>query len=458
MKGFTLTRQIPVDEEFDLVVAGGGPAGAAAAISAGRLGLKVLLVEATGCAGGMGTSGLVTAFDPMANGERNLVGGIMLELVETLYERGFLKPGIDPACWRLDYHVWTPFHPEGLKIVLDEKLTAAGVEVRFFSKVVDCHLERPGRLAGAVVHNVEGFRYVPARAFVDATGDAVLADLAGAPCRKAGRDSPRIMPASLTSIFAGIDWENPGFKQRGVLHWEAVKEGYFSQRDFHCPGMSQIGRALGYLNGGHLFDLDALRVRDLSDGAMLGRRLAQEFLRFYRERVPGAEHIEHVATAALIGVRESRRVVGEYELSRDDYVARRQFPDQVGVFNKFIDIHPYDCSDEEYARFRAKRDEDRIGEGECFGIPYGAIVPRDFENLWVAGRCISCDVPMQGCIRVMPAAGMTGQAAGTAAAQCLRTGQTARDLDTAALVKTLRDAGAYLPQKTLAPAMTKAGE
>src|SRR4051812_50172433 len=108
MQTYRLTRDIPVDESFDVLVAGGGPAGAAAAISAARLGAKVLLVESTGCLGGMGTSGLVTAFDPMANGEECLVGGFMRELVETMYERGYMSPGIDPDCWRKKFHCWSP--------------------------------------------------------------------------------------------------------------------------------------------------------------------------------------------------------------------------------------------------------------------------------------------------------------------------------------------------------------
>ncbi|MEZ0299363.1 MAG: FAD-dependent oxidoreductase, partial [Candidatus Methylacidiphilales bacterium] len=103
---FTFQRSIPAINGYDVVVAGGGPAGAAAAVCAGRLGAKVLLIESTGCLGGMGTSGLVTAFDPMANGERCLVGGFMRELVETMYVRGYMMPDIDPDCWRKKFHCW----------------------------------------------------------------------------------------------------------------------------------------------------------------------------------------------------------------------------------------------------------------------------------------------------------------------------------------------------------------
>ena len=157
-----------------------------------------------------------------------------------------------------------------------------------------------------------------------------------------------------------------------------------------------------------------------------------------------------------MGVRESRRVVGEYELNFQDYWARRQFPDQIGVFNKFVDIHPRDCSRKEYDRFLEEKDQSgRLGRGECFGLPYGILVPKGYQNLWVAGRCASSDQMVHGSIRVMPACGMMGQAAATAAVQSIRTGQTAQTLNTRTLVETLRQNGAYLPQETLSDTMTR---
>jgi len=459
MQTYKLVRNIPIEEGYDLVVAGGGIAGSTAAICAARLGAKVLLVEATGCLGGMATSGLVTAFDPMANGKRMLVGGFMRELVETMYKRGFIAPGISPDAWRKDYLRWTPFKVEGLKLLLDEFATEAGVEVRFFTRVIDADANADiGRVQGVILHNIEGYCYVRAKTFVDATGDAVLADLCGVPCREAGRDTPKIMPPTLCSLYAGIDWNRvkkmPSNIQREKLQ-KAIADGHFTQPDRHLPGMLRVGHTTGYLNAGHLFNLNALRCRDLSEGMMLGRRLAVEYTEFYRKYIPGFENLEHITTAALMGVRESRRIVGEYELTIDDYMARRQFPDQIGVFNKFVDIHPYDCSEEEYNRFKRESKNLRLGIGECFGIPYGIIVPKSWSNLWVVGRCASSDIKVHGVIRVQPTASMMGQAAGTAAVQSLRTGQPACDLDTEELVVSLRRAGAYLPQKTLSKTMTR---
>ena len=267
------------------------------------------------------------------------------------------------------------------------------------------------------------------------------------------------MPCTLASLHASIDWHR--FWTSGVSQWEiihkAVDDGHFSQHDHHLPGLSQVGHSVGYLNGGHVFDLNALRCRSLSDGMMLGRRIVREYVSFYRKYLPGCETMELVTTATLMGVRESRRIVGEYELTEADYRARRQFHDQIGVFNKFIDIHPYNLSREEFDRFeREAFKTGRLGEGECFGIPYGILVPRGWSNLWVAGRCNSSDVPVHGSIRVMPAASMMGQAAGVAAVQSIRTGQAACKLDTAQLVGTLRGQGAYLPQTELKADMTRA--
>ena len=465
MATFILKRSISIEDSYDVVVAGGGPAGAAAAVSAARLGARTLLIEATGCLGGMGTSGLVTAFDPMANGKENLVGGFMREVVEELYKRDFLGPGVTPDYWQKHYLTWTPFNAEGYKLVLDEKVAGAGVEVRFFTKVIDADVHAEERkVNGLVLHNIEGYSFIAAKAFIDCTGDAVLADLCGVDCWEAGRDTQHIMPATLPSLFAGIDWarvddyrQKEGHEQNSGIIRKGIADGVFLQPDPFLVGMSKIGPTAGYLNGGHLFNLNALRCQDLSRNVMLGRRIAQDYLAFYRKYIPGCEKLEHVTTASLLGIRESRRIKGEYVLNIDDYLARREFPDQIGIYNKFVDIHPYETSEAEYERFMKEKDlKLRLNVGEYFGIPYGILVPKGWTNLWVAGRCASSDVRVHGSIRVQPSCSMMGQAAGTAAVQSIRSHQPACSLDTEQLVATLRQQGAKLPQKELSSLMTKA--
>jgi len=469
METYPLRRDIPVEEGYDLVVAGGGPGGSAAAVCAARLGAKVLLVEATGCLGGMGTSGLVSSFGPVSDGERMLVGGFMKELCEKMYERGDFGPHVVPDYLYRTLNRWVPFKPEALKRLLDDLAVQAGVDVRFFTRVIDADADpKAGRVNGVILSNIEGYRYVRAKTYVDATGDATLSSLAGAACRVIERDIKDVAPSTLCSLYAGINWDHPyyGTDYRGVeaakrevkekILQKAVDEGHFSQADRMMPGMNKIGRTTAQLNAGHVFNLNGLSCRSLSDGMIFARKLAVEYTEFFRKYVPGCEEIEHLATAPVMGVRDSRRIVGEFELTLEDFKSRRQFPDQVAVYNRPSDVHPTNTTKEEYERFAKHfNHENRLGEGECLGIPYSILVPRGWQNLWVAGRCHSSDTQVHGSIRAQSAAYMMGQASATAAVQSIRTGQPACELDTEALVTTLRQAGAYLPQKTLSKTMTR---
>jgi hypothetical protein len=464
---FQLTRSIPRDAPYDLVVAGGGPAGTAAAICAARLGLKTLLVEATGCLGGMGTSGLVASFGPVANGERMLVGGFMKELLETMWARKAFGPHVPLEFLHQQLNRWVPFQPEVLKRILDELAIAAGVEIRFFTRVIDADVTGQ-QVKGVIIHNIEGYRYVAAKTFVDATGDATLADLCGAQCKVVLRDTDTVAPSTLCSLFAGVDWNHPAYGSdwRGIdavknrvkseLLPQAIREGHFSQDDRFMPGMNKVAETFATLNGGHVFNLNPLSSRSLSDGMIFGRKLALEYESFYRKYVPGCQRAELVTTAPVMGVRDSRRIVGEFELTIEDFRARRQFSDQIAVYNRPTDVHPTNTSVEEYQRFLKDFDgKDNLGAGNCVGIPYSILVPREWENLWVAGRCHSSDTKVHGSIRAQSAAYMMGQAVGTAAAQSVATGQPACDLNTAVLVEGLRSAGAYLPQTILSSSMTR---
>ena len=460
---YQYTRKIQVCDEYDLVVAGGGPAGSAAAISAARLGAKVLLVEASGCLGGTGTMGLVTLFSLVTNGKEMIVGGVMKEIIELLYRRNFLHPDMKPERWQKDRN-GIAFQVEGYKLILDELAVNAGVHVKFFTRVIDVDADtRQGKMTGLILSNIEGQCYVKAKAVIDCTGDAYVAKLSGVTCREAGTDTPTIMPPTLCALVTGYE----GSKLHGIdqqsLVYKGFEDGTLSQKDRHLPELFQVNDAIGFLNAGHMFDMNALRCNELTDGIMLGRKLVQEYRNFYRKHIPGCENMEVVITANMVGIRESRRILGEYELNFDDYMARRQFPDQIGVYCYYVDVHIQDTSDEEWKRFTEesgnyteKKGTARYDAGEHHGIPYSILVPKGgWRNLWVAGRCASSDVKVHGAIRVQPACAMMGQAAGTAAVQSIKTGQPAHDLDTEMLVKTLREAGAFLPQEKLSKKMTR---
>jgi hypothetical protein len=455
---YRLSREIPVEEGFDLVVAGGGPAGAAAAICAARLGAKVLLLEATGSLGGMGTGALVSFWYSLTDGIRSVVGGLILEVIQALCSDNAASPNA-LANFKKGNPVGTiGFQPEMLKILLDKLCHDAGVEVRFFTRVVEADADpRQRRVSGVIASNVEGLRYLRAKTFIDATGDAILADLCGAAARAAGRDTPKIMPPTLCAALSDIDFDKFSKKNQQAMVEQAIADGFFSQADRHVPGVIRNGPGnTALMNAGHLFHTNALKTRSLSDAMVRGRQLVQEYAAFYRKYMPGCENMQVVATGSLLGVRESRRIVGEYELNHADFKARRHFPDQIAVYCKAIDIHVYDLSPEEYKRYHEEYTKlDNPKRGESYGLPYGILVPKGWTNLWVAGRCNSSDVKVNGAIRDQPACSMMGQAAGTAAVQSLRTGQPACDLDTAKLVETLRAKGAYLPQTELSKAMTR---
>ena len=392
----------------------------------------------------------------------------MKELLQRMWKEGAFGPHVVLEFLNAQHNRWVPFKPEHLKRILDEMVMAAGVELRFFSRVAEAEVAPTGRIEGVVVASVEGLCHVPARAFIDATGDAALAALVGAECKVVLRDTDSVAPSTLCSLLSGMKWDDPAYgtdwrgvddvknRVRSEFVPQGIEDGFFTQEDRFFPGMNKIGPCSATLNAGHVFGLDPLSVRSLSDGMVLGRKLALEYTEFYRRYVPGCSDIELLSTAPVMGVRDSRRIVGEFELTIEDFRARRQFPDQIAVYNRPTDVHPTDTSKAEHDRFlRDFRGKDNLEHGACVGIPYGILVPRGALNLWVAGRCHSSDTKVHGSIRAQSAAYMMGQAAGTAAAQSITTGQPACDLDTAALVTQLRSDGAHLPQADLSRSMTR---
>jgi hypothetical protein len=260
-------------------------------------------------------------------------------------------------------------------------------------------------------------------------------------------------------MFSGINWDlvpKNDIRIGGQTEKfaEAIKEGFFSQPEKGVPGLHVNMGETGNLNAGHIFGMDALNCRSLSDGMIKGRKMIQEYAEFYRKYM-GIRGLHLVSTAALMGVRESRRILGEYVLDYEDYKNRRQFPDQIAVYSNAVDIHPYDVSEAQYRRYSDEIGKtDRYEPGEYYGIPYGVLIPKGSKNLWTAGRCVSADVKVNGSIRVMPAAFMMGQAAGVAAFLSAGSGKKAVELNTAELVETLRNQGANLPQKELSERMT----
>ena len=429
------TNTIPTLDRGDVVVCGGGPAGVAAALASARLGARTILLEQTGCCGGMATGGLVPAIIHLSDRKHWIGSGLPLELIQEMCRR----MGVDEV-----HPIWQHINPEIFKRLLDEKLAEAGVELFLALKLAAAEC-RNGRVVSVLAAGCAGLRRIEGRVFVDATGDGLLSMLAGAPF-ECGDEAGRTMSPTLCVQYSNIDLERMRSADR---RGEGASALWFRHKaeipleEYHIVGVSEYGNGTGSGNLGHVYGINAVEERDRTRGYVEGRRVAGIIHDFYRRFVPGYEKSDLTATAALLGIRESRRIGCDYRLSLEDYQLRRHFDDDIGVFCYPIDIHASSTNPAEQKAVERRMAETAYSPGENYGIPYRALTVRNLENLLVAGRCISCDRAMQSSIRIMTAAMITGRAAGTAAALC--SGGRVRELATDVLRRQLLSDGAFLP-------------
>lgn len=431
------SRQVPILAEADVVVCGGGPAGIAAALAARRAGSRVTLIEQTGMLGGMGTAGLVPSFLVMDDGERLLADGICREVVDEMARRMGERP---------DYH-WQNTNPEILKRLYDERVTQAGIQLFLGLPAVDVRVEN-GRVLAAVVGSRQGLKAVRGRVFVDATGDANLAAWAGAPF-DIGDALGRTMGPSLCVQYAGVDWNaylaQPSPNGEVNKRWRQLADsGQAPVAERGLCGVWPHGPTTGSGNLGHIYGVNGLLEADLTRGYVEGRRIAPLIHDFYRAHVPGFASSELVASATLLSVRETRRIRGDYQLTFADYRQRANFSDEIGRFAYPVDIHASSIDPAEQEAVERRIEDTKLARGESYGIPYRALIPRELDNLLVAGRCISCDREVQSSLRLQPGCFITGQAAGCAAALAARRGGAVRAVRAHELQSLLRQQGAYL--------------
>lgn len=431
----TYQRQLPIRYETDVLVAGGGPAGTAAALAAVRQGCSVRLVEGHTCLGGMGTAGLVPGFCQFTDGVNFLAGGIGREIVDALRANDGLYPNTGYS-----------IRAEILKRISEELLTAAGVPFTFHTQVVDV-LREGGRVRQVICAGKSGLYAIAAKAFVDATGDGDLAVYAGARYEQ-GDDQGHTMPGTLCSLWANVDWNavrSGGLGQGNSRIEEAFRDGVFSLEDRHLPGMYQVSGDIGGGNIGHTFGVDGTDEESLTEAYIWGRRSLLEYERYYKDYLNGFGRMELVSTASLMGIRETRRIIGDYILNIEDFRNQSVFEDEIGRYSYPVDIHIAKPDKESYEAFHKEFTTMRLGKGESYGIPYRILTPEGLENVLVAGRCVSTDRNMQASIRVMPGCYITGQAAGVAAAMVAADGGNAHLLAVRDLQVRLRGLGAYLP-------------
>lgn len=448
----TAWRTLPVGGEYDVVVVGGGPAGTAAAVAAGRANARTLLVERFGFLGGSGTAALVPAFCPYTDRKQIISRGFALAVLEQMKAA---MPHV-PA----DSYDWVPIDPEALKVVLDRQVGAAGVDVLFLTHFIDIvPADDAGRVSGVILHNKSGLQRFAAGVVVDATGDADVAVAAGARYEQGDQDTGALQPCTMCFVCAGVDnaklqpwlWAN---NAENLLLKPAIAAakaaGDLDILEDAANVAYQSPSTIGF-NFSHVFDVDATDGRALSQAHIRGRALVQHLMRFVRKYLPGCEQALLVSSGVQIGVRESRRIVGDCVLTLDDYLARRSFPDEIARNAYYIDLHLSRAEWERNAG-RAIDWEAQIHQyapGESHGIPYRCLTPAGIGNLLVAGRCISTDRATQGSTRVMPTCMTVGEAAGYAAAwAALRQGGDVRGIDVDALRAHLRTQGAYLPDGT----------
>ena len=427
---------------FDVVVVGSGAAGSSAAIAAARTGASTLLVEKLPFLGGNSTAVLDTFYGFYTPGERSVkvVGGVGDDVVAGLRSLGPVleRPNTYGAGTGVTYLA------EHLKVVWESLVVAAGATVLLHAFVQDV-VVADGRISELVVATKAGLRSVGASVVVDASGDADVCHHAGFSYEVAGEIDPA---QTLTTTFrmGNVDQSRRQTVSKEELHSlmaEAAESGVYDLprregSDHITPVDGMTATVMTRLD--HVErDADGV-VRNVTDPVILsraemeGRRQALEYARFLVDKVPGYETASLIALSTQVGMRETRRVHGDYRVTREDVLSARQFDDQIGLCAAPIEDHvPGTGTKWEY-----------LPDGTAVGIPLGALVPTDGVNVLTPGRCFSATHDAQASIRSMAQCMAMGQAAGTVAALAAAGDGQVRDVDPIGLRDRLVEGGAIL--------------
>ncbi|UCC67161.1 MAG: FAD-dependent oxidoreductase [Armatimonadota bacterium] len=440
---------------FEVVVAGGGMAGIAAAVAAGRTGAKTLLVEKAGWLGGMGITGATclhnffNVFGAHPGAERiRVVAGIAQDLVDRVGELGGGMGHIRIERGGQFVSMATPVEPEVFKLAAFQLCREAGVKLLMHT-VVDEVRADGGRVEGIVVWNKAGRSLVWAKQYIDCTGDGDLAAYAGAEVEHFRTGDPGAYAAGFTFRLCNIDLDamEADLERHGLI-WHlahAVKPGG-SRRELvrmgldmekvrglvgeQVPGyffaVSVRPRELTYCNCINYGPNDGLDAEALTEAEVALRGQMFEVADLFRKHVAGCEECYVAGPAPSAGQRRGRAILCDYDLTQEDCTGGRQFEDQVGCFG-FIDNPTFD-----------------VREAGAYGIPYRTLVPRKLDNVLIAGRMMSVDLVAHNSTRNTACCLVCGQAAGTAAAMAAAKGAAPREVEVGELRERLRADGALL--------------
>lgn len=441
-------KKIPILAECEVLVVGGGTAGAVAGIASARLGAKTIIVEQFGYLGGSQSAALVTPMMPNHISGDPLVKGLNEEINERLKSIGAaFVDGNNNSGW---------FDPEQLKYVLEEMFLESGGRLLYHTLVVDAVVKK-GKIISVITESKSGRAQIIAKQFIDCSGDADLSVRAGVPY-ESGRKEDGLSQAmslrfhlgnvDLNKFCAFMDEIEPGKKHslpfvHAASVWgknypleplfkKAVEEGVLEYSDgdyfqlfslpsrpgevsFNCPRIAN--------------NVKGTNVKDLTYAQIEGRKKIKRIIKFCKKYLPGFENAYLVYTAPMVGVRESRRIIGEYVLTLEDLQEAKKFPDTVAKGNYPVDIHLPKGAGVDYRPLKP---------GDYYTIPYRSLVPKGIENLLVAGRCISATFEAQSAIRIQPICRALGEAAGISAALCVKNSLSPRKLSYSVLANYLR--------------------
>ncbi|WP_372825821.1 FAD-dependent oxidoreductase [Polaromonas sp.] len=437
-------RTLPVYGEFDVLVIGGGPAGLAASVSAARHGARTLLVERYGFLGGMGTAGGVTNFAGLygrKNGEmQQVVHGVVDELLERIDTLGGLNQPQDGMLGRIRVR---SYDVSAYKCAADQLLLSAGVHLLFHAWAAAVVMDGTA-IASLVVETKSGRQAIRARHFIDCSGDADVAHFAGVPFELGDGHGSALFP---TTMFR-VGHVDAARALAAVGDFKAINELMDQSLEKH-PGryrfprqgailrpqknpaewranVTQIRNAAGMA-------MDATDARQLSEGELEGRRQITEYFRFLKNEVPGFEQSAIVDIAAQVGIRETRRICGDYALTGEDILSSARFDDVIG-----INAWPMEMHVDGAISWGFPRDDQRAYND----LPWRMLTNSAVPNLLVAGRCASMTHEGQSAARASGGCFVMGQAAGTAAA-LLSHGAACSGINTAVLQQHLRQDGVY---------------